>query len=106
MNDCIFCKIINKEIKSDFLYEDKNFIIINDINPISKGHCLLIPKNHFQTIFDLPQEYLNQILNLIQKQSLNLIKQNLATGIKIIQNNYPSAGQTINHFHIHIIPQK
>lgn len=106
MNDCIFCKIINKEIKSDFLYEDKNFIIINDINPISKGHCLLIPKKHFQTIFDLPQEYPNKILNIIQKQSLNLIKQNLATGIKIIQNNYPSAGQTINHFHIHIIPQK
>lgn len=106
MENCIFCKIIKKEIKSDLIYEDKSFIIINDINPISKGHCLLIPKQHFQTILDLPQEYSSQILNLIKKYSSNLINQGLASGIKLIQNNFPSAGQTINHFHIHIIPQK
>jgi histidine triad (HIT) family protein len=52
--DCIFCKIISKEIKSEILYEDDNFIVLNDIKPVALGHCLIIPKEHYETILDMP----------------------------------------------------
>ena len=105
-NDCVFCKIIKEEIKSEKIYEDDNFIAILDIEPRAKGHTLIIPKKHFRNILEMPVTLGNELLEAIKKISLNLIKQEKADGINVLINNEKSAGQIIFHAHVHIIPRK
>lgn len=100
--DCIFCKIINNEIPSYTLYEDENVKCILDINPISKGHTLIIPKKHFKDIVDIDLDTLNKI-NIASKIIVNLLNEKLnPSGIKLVQNN--GSLQEIKHYHLHIIP--
>ena len=106
MEDCIFCKIVSGEIKTDFLYEDDNFVVINDSNPATEGHCLVIPKKHYKTLFDLSVFLGNNLLEIAKAQGLRLIKEGKAEGIKLVQNNYEASGQEVKHFHLHIIPEK
>jgi len=105
-NECIFCKIAGKEIPVKFLYEDDNFVVFNDAHPASEGHCLIVPKKHYETLLDLPNTLGTELLTLAKKQSLRLIKEGKADGIKIVNNNYSAAGQVVNHFHMHVIPHK
>lgn len=100
MENCIFCKIINKEIKSDILYEDEDIIVFKDINPVSNGHSLLIPKKHIVTGFD---EDMTNYFYKAYKISIELKKTYNWDGLTLCQNNY--YGQEIKHFHIHIIPR-
>ncbi len=104
-DDCIFCKIANGNIPSYSLYEDNDFKVILDIEPSSLGHALIIPKNHAANIFELDDEILSKSL-IIAKKVGNSIKSVLkCSGMNILQNNGETAGQTILHYHIHLIPR-
>ncbi len=104
--DCIFCKIVSGEIKADKIIDTDNFIVINDAHPISKGHCLIIPKNHYETLLDLPSTLGTELFDLAKKQGLRLVKEQKAEGFNLVQNNFKAAGQLVPHYHLHIIPRK
>ena len=104
--DCIFCKIVNGEIPTKKTYEDNNFIAFLDIKPKADGHTIIISKNHFRNLLDMPTTLGNEMLEAIKKVSLDLIKQKKGTGFNLIVNNESAAGQVIFHTHIHIIPRK
>jgi histidine triad (HIT) family protein len=104
-DDCIFCKIIVKEIPSKILYENNDTIAFLDIFPISQGHTIVIPKKHYTNLETIPINVLYEVMGTVKIVS-NLIYKNLdIDGYNILQNNYKAAGQVINHFHIHIIPR-
>jgi histidine triad (HIT) family protein len=105
-SDCVFCKIVKGERKADIVGNEENFIIMNDIHPASEGHCLVIPKKHYETVFDLPSSLGTELLSAAKKHGLRLIKEGKAEGIKLVSNNYEAAGQVVKHFHLHIIPEK
>jgi histidine triad (HIT) family protein len=105
-NDCVFCKIIAGVIKADKIADYEDFIVINDAHPVSEGHCLIIPKRHFSTLLDLPSTLGSELLKIAKDQSLRLIKEGKAKGIKLGQNNFKEAGQAVMHFHLHVIPFK
>ena len=104
--DCVFCKIIKGEIPADKVTETENFIVMNDIHPVSEGHCLVIAKKHFENIFDIPSCLGDELVSLVKEQGLRLIKKGKADGIKVVQNNGEASGQTVFHFHVHLIPEK
>ena len=102
---CIFCKIINKEIPSYKIYEDDRFLAFLDISQATVGHTLVIPKQHFQNIFELDEKTAQDIFTLVASLACKL-KQNLKIDdLNILNNNGSLAGQTVNHFHIHLIPR-
>lgn len=105
MEDCIFCKISRGEVVSERLAESRNFFVINDANPVSKGHCLIIPKEHYETVFDLPGKLGNELIRVAKMQGEKMIKSGKADGIKLVNNNYRASGQIIKHFHLHLIPE-
>ena len=105
MNDCIFCKIANGEIPSATLYEDEDFRVILDLGPASRGHALILPKVHASDLFSLPDETASKVL-VLAKKIAGILKEGLhADGINILQNNGEAAGQTVFHFHMHLIPR-
>jgi len=103
--DCIFCKIINKEISSKILFENENCIAFLDISPISKGHTIVIPKNHSTTIEDISEDDLVAVFKVVKDIASHIHKRLNIEGYNILQNNFKSAGQVIEHFHVHIIPR-
>jgi len=105
-SDCIFCKIVRREIPAERIFENEDFFVIPDINPVSKGHCLIISKKHYETIFDLPSVLGEELIQIAQQQGKRLIREGKADGIKLVQNNYEASGQIVKHFHLHIIPEK
>lgn len=104
-DDCLFCKIANGEIPSEKIYEDDNFLVMLDINPAAKGHAVLLPKTHAANIFELPDDYLEKALKVARDCAAAMKKVLKCDGINILQNNGEAAGQTVFHFHIHIIPR-
>ncbi len=103
--NCIFCKIANGDIPSATLYEDEDFRVILDLGPASKGHALILPKKHAANLFELPEETAGKAL-VIAKRIGETLKEGLhADGLNIVQNNGAAAGQTVDHFHIHLIPR-
>lgn len=104
-NNCIFCDIANKEMAGVIIYEDDDFISTMDINPVNFGHTLVMPKKHYENIYDTPEKVLEKILPLIKKIAVAVKKAVKAEGINIINNNETAAGQAINHIHFHIIPR-
>lgn len=104
-NDCLFCKIAKGEIASKKVYEDNDAIAFLDINPANRGHCLVVPKKHFENIYDIDDKTLEKVI-IIAKNLSKLIKEKLeCNGVNLVQNNERHAGQIVNHFHIHIIPR-
>ncbi len=100
--DCLFCKIINGDVPSYTIYENDYVKCFLDINPISMGHTLIIPKKHFLDIEDIDNDYLLEIMKA-SKEIVSLIKTNLKPdGIKLVQNN--GSLQEVKHFHLHVIP--
>lgn len=103
--DCIFCKIANGVIPSATVYEDSICRVILDINPASKGHALIIPKEHFDNVYSMDADTASKIFTIAtevakaQKAELN------PDGLNIIQNNGEAAGQTVFHFHMHLVPR-
>ena len=107
MKDCnrIFCKIANGEIPAATVYEDDDFRVILDLNPASKGHALILPKEHAANLFELPDETAAKVLPLAKKISTTLYNGLHCDGFNVIQNNGETAGQTVFHFHTHLIPR-
>lgn len=105
MNECIFCKIISGEIKSDILYNDKDAVVFLDIAPASKkgGHCLVVPKKHYELFTEIPEDELASVAKTLQKTTEVVL--NFSEGANIIQNNKKVAGQFVPHVHFHVIPR-
>lgn len=103
--ECIFCKIANGEIPSATLYEDNDFRVILDVNPASKGHTLILPKKHADNLYDLPDETASKALVLAKNMASKIEKALECDGLNLVQNNGETAGQTVFHFHMHIIPR-
>lgn len=106
MENCIFCKIANGEIPSATLYEDEDFRVILDLGPASKGHALILPKAHAANIYELPDETAGKAMILAKHMATRLRDGLHCDGFNIVQNNGEIAGQTVFHFHMHLIPRK
>ncbi len=105
MDDCIFCKIASKQVKADFIIENYNFVAFLDANPKSKGHTLVVPRRHFTTALDMPDEMFSEMFSLGKRIAIDNIKKNKATGFNLVINNFKSAGQIVHHVHLHVIPR-
>ena len=105
MENCIFCKIANGEIPSATLYEDGEFRVILDLGPASKGHALILPKKHASDIYELPEETAGKAMILAKHMAEKLTDALHCDGFNIVQNNGEVAGQTVFHFHMHLIPR-
>lgn len=103
--DCIFCDIINGKSEAEILYEDENIISFLDIRPVNYGHTLVVPKKHYDNFLSLTSSELNYLINGLQTISRAVEKSVKADGFNIVVNNGKSAGQTVFHFHFHIIPR-
>lgn len=106
MNECIFCKIVKGEIPSYKIYEDESVFGFLDVNPISKGHCLVIPKKHYSNVFDIPTKELENVVSAIKKISEEIKEKLDVTGVNIMNASGKDAQQTVFHFHMHIIPRR
>ncbi len=104
-DDCIFCKIANGEIPSKTLYEDERFRVILDLGPATKGHALILPKDHFSNLFELPDETAGEVMKLARRMAVQMKEKLHADGFNLVQNNGECAGQTVMHFHLHLIPR-
>ena len=102
---CIVCKIANGEIPSATLYEDEDFRVILDLGPATKGHALILPKNHFANLFEIPEDMDAKAFILAKKIAKKMKDVFGCDGVNIVQNNGVAAGQTVFHFHIHLIPR-
>ena len=105
MDNCIFCKIANGEIPAATLYEDENFRVILDLGPASKGHALILPKAHYANIYEIPEELAAKAIVLAKKMAGIMTEALGCDGFNIVQNNGEAAGQTVFHFHMHLIPR-
>lgn len=104
-NNCIFCKIANGEIPSKTLYEDEEFRVILDLGPATKGHALILPKSHYKNLYELPEETAGNVMKLAKKMATTMTQKLGCHGFNLVQNNNEVAGQTVFHFHMHLIPR-
>ena len=103
--DCIFCRIIAGEIPSHTVYEDDTTLAFLDINPASRGHTLVIPKQHAADLFSLSPDALAATARTIQTVARILQQGVQPDGTNVLQNNGPAAGQVVFHYHVHVIPR-
>lgn len=104
-SDCIFCKIIAGEIPSNTIYEDDAFKVILDLAPAAKGHALILPKEHYADIYEIDEETAGRAMKLAKKLAIHMTDVLGCDGFNILQNNHEVAGQTVFHFHMHLIPR-
>lgn len=104
-DDCIFCKIAAGEIPSRKIYEDNDLIAIMDLNPTSKGHSLIIPKEHCTNIYDIDEDIAAKVMKTAKKLATKMTVALNCDGFNLLQNNGETAGQTMFHFHMHLIPR-
>lgn len=103
--DCIFCKIANGGIPSATIYENSDFRVILDVAPANRGHALIIPKEHFKDIFDIDAVTAGKLFSLATEVARAMKSVLHCDGLNIVQNNGLIAGQTVFHFHLHLIPR-
>ena len=103
--NCIFCKIANGEIPSKTLYEDEQFRVILDLGPATKGHALILPKSHYKNLYELPDATAADVMKLAKKMAAQMTEKLGCDGFNLVQNNHEVAGQTVFHFHMHLIPR-
>ena len=104
-NNCIFCKIANGEIPSRTLYEDEKYRVILDLGPATRGHALVLPKDHYADIYEIPADCAAGAMEIGQQMALRMRERLHTDGANLIQNNGEAAGQTVPHFHLHVIPR-
>ena len=104
-DNCIFCKIANGEIPSKTLYEDADFRVILDLGPATEGHALILPKEHAANLYELSEEQASKALVVAKKMAVQMREKLGCDGLNVVQNNGEAAGQTVSHFHIHVIPR-
>ena len=105
MDNCIFCKIAKGEIPSATIYEDEMVRMILDINPASKGHALILPKQHYANVYEIDEDTLTHIIKIAKRAGTQMQTALNCDGLNILQNNGEAAGQTVFHFHMHVIPR-
>ena len=105
MDDCIFCKIANGEIPSSTIYEDDDFRVFLDLGPATRGHALLVPKEHYANVFELDDEIAKKAILVAKKVGAKMKEALGCDGLNLVQNNGEAAGQTVFHFHLHLIPR-
>ena len=103
--DCIFCKIAGGDIPSSTVYEDEQFRVLLDLSPATKGHALILPKQHYANIFEIDENILRDLIVLAKKVASAMKETLNCDGVNILQNNGEAAGQTVFHFHMHMIPR-
>ena len=104
-DNCIFCKIAAGEIPSKTLYEDEKFRVILDLGPATRGHALVIPKEHYADLYEIPEETAGEAMKVAKKMAAVMTEKLKADGFNIVQNNGEVSGQSVFHFHIHLIPR-
>lgn len=104
-DNCIFCKIANGEIPSSTVYEDETFRVILDLGPAARGHALILPKEHFCDVTELDEKVAAKVLPLGARLGAAMKKSLGCAGFNLVQNNGEAAGQTVFHFHVHVIPR-
>ena len=104
-SNCIFCKLANGEIPTNSIYEDEEFNVILDNGPATKGHCLILPKDHYANLFELPDDVATEAIKTVKKVATQMKNQLKCDGLNLVQNNGECAGQTVFHYHMHIIPR-
>ena len=104
-DDCIFCKLANGVFPTNSIYEDDKFNVILDNGPATKGHALILPKEHADDLFELPDETAAEAFKLAKKLGKHIMETRGADGLNVVQNNGEAAGQTVRHFHLHLIPR-
>ena len=102
---CIFCKIANGEIPSKTLYENEKYRVILDLGPATKGHALILPKDHYANLYELPEDAASEVMKLAKKMVAQMTDKLGCDGFNLVQNNGEVAGQTVFHFHMHLIPR-
>ena len=105
MDNCIFCKLANGEIPTRTVYEDDSFRVILDLGPATKGHALILPKSHATNLYELPDDVAAKVLPLAKKIATQMKEKLGCDGLNLVQNNGEVAGQTVMHFHLHLIPR-
>lgn len=104
-DNCIFCKIANGDIPSKTLYEDDECRVILDLGPATKGHALILPKNHYANLFELPENEAEHVMVIAKRMAAKMMEKLQCDGFNLVQNNGETAGQTVFHFHMHLIPR-
>lgn len=105
VKECIFCSIAGHEVPASLVYEDKRAIAFLDARPVNAGHTLVITRNHYENIYEVPDEELAYLFKIVKKVANAVKKSEKADGISIFQNNGKAAHQVVFHFHVHIIPR-
>ena len=103
--NCIFCKLANGVFPTNSIYEDEDFNVILDISPATKGHAIILPKEHYKNIYELPEDLAAKAMVLAKKMATHMTEKLYCDGFNLVQNNHEVAGQTVFHFHIHLIPR-
>ena len=104
-DDCIFCKLANGMIPTRSIYEDENFKVILDAAPATRGHALILPKEHADKLYQMPEDMIGKAFVLAKKMAASMTETLGCQGFNIVQNNGEAAGQTVFHFHIHLVPR-
>ena len=104
-SNCIFCKIANGEIPARAIEENDMFRVVLDVGPATRGHALILPKEHYRNLYDLPEEVAAEAVKMAKKVALKMKEKLNCDGVNIVQNNEEAAGQTVFHFHMHVIPR-
>jgi histidine triad (HIT) family protein len=102
---CIFCRVAQKQVPATLVYEDKKVLAFLDIKPLNEGHTLVIPKAHYESIFDIPRDLVAYLHGITKQVAIAIKKATNADGISIIQQNGKAAGQDVFHLHVHVIPR-
>ena len=102
---CNFCKIVSRENPASMVYEDGNVLAFMDLYPANVGHTLVVPREHWETIYDIPEKVLSDLFAVVKRISVAVKKAVGAEGISILQFNEGAAGQSVTHFHVHVIPR-
>ncbi len=105
MENCIFCKLANGEIPTNAIYEDDGYKVILDNGPATKGHALVLPKGHYADLYEIPEDVLAGAAKVAKKVAATMKEKLNCDGLNLVQNNGEAAGQTVMHFHLHIIPR-
>ena len=103
--DCVFCKIVRGEIPSHKVYEDDDVLAFLDMGQVTKGHVLVIPKEHYDNFLATPQEIMHKVMDVAQRIGQVQIMKLGAKGVNILSNVNKEAGQSVFHFHVHVIPR-
>jgi histidine triad (HIT) family protein len=105
MENCIFCKLANGEIPTNTVYEDDGYRVILDNGPATRGHALVLPKGHYADLYEIPEDVLAGAAKVAKKVAATMKEKLSCDGLNLVQNNGEAAGQTVMHFHLHIIPR-